>query len=79
MEHCAKVFTSTCAIMQPSLVVALGPGPAAFLSRGREQELDAWKSNTIRRIDRLPIKIIQLEGVTHKTVCIALVHPSYHI
>jgi uracil-DNA glycosylase len=77
MGHCAKFFARTCADMKPSLIVALGPGPAAFLASTWQQELDAWSSNAIGGIDRLPIGIVQLEGVEHKTVCIAVVHPSY--
>jgi uracil-DNA glycosylase len=77
MKHCTKLFVRTCAEIKPSLIVALGPGPSAFLADTWRKELDAWGANTIGGIDRLPIGTVQLENVDHKTVCVAVVHPSY--
>ena len=77
MKECAKFFVRTCADIKPSLIVALGPGPAAFLAKIWLKELNAWNSNTIRGMDNLPIGTVQMEDVDHKTVCMAIVHPSY--
>lgn len=77
MAICSQFLTGTCAAMQPSLIVALGPGPAAFLGTVWPRELGPWQRNSIAAIDALPLASIQLEGVSHKTVCVALVHPCY--
>lgn len=77
MRHCTQFFAMTCSVVEPSLIVALGPGPAAFLASVIKSELKPWESNTIAGMDRLPINTIQLEEVEHRTVCVAIVHPCY--
>lgn len=77
MRECAKFFARTCADLKPSMIVALGPGPAAFIATVWPRQLKQWKSNNIKGIDSLPIGVVQIEGVTHRTVCTSVVHPCY--
>jgi hypothetical protein len=77
MHECAKFFAKTCADLKPSMIVALGPGPAAFVANVWPRELKQWMGNNIKSMDSLPIGVVQIEGVTHRTVCTAVVHPCY--
>jgi hypothetical protein len=77
MRECAKFFARTCADLKPSMIVALGPGPAAFVATVWPRQLKQWVSNNIEGMDSLPIGVVQIEGVTHRTVCTAVVHPCY--
>src|SRR5947209_1826807 len=42
MASCVRFFQCTLAMMQPSLIVALGTGPGAFLSHVWPKELIPW-------------------------------------
>jgi hypothetical protein len=77
MHECRTFFLLTCANMKPSMIVALGPGPAAFLASTWPHELKQWMDNNIEGMDSLPIGVVQMEGVAHRTVCTAVVHPCY--
>jgi hypothetical protein len=43
MASCVRFFEYTLAIMQPSLIVALGTGPGAFLSHVWPKDLSQWR------------------------------------
>ena len=77
MRDCTDFFAEVCAEMEPSLILALGPGPAKFLFTIWKQELSAWKANKIKGMDILPIGIVQIPSMGHQTVCTAVVHPCY--
>jgi len=77
MKNCSKFFARTCADMKPSLIVALGPGPAAFMANTWPRELVGWRVNNIGGMDSTPFESVQIEGVSHRTVCTAVVHPCY--
>jgi hypothetical protein len=77
MRECAKFFAKTCVDLKPSMIVALGPGPAAFMATVWPRELKQWMSNNIEGMDSLPIGVVQIEGVPHRIVCTAVVHPCY--
>lgn len=77
MRDCAKFFAKTCTDLKPSMIVALGPGPAAFMASVWPRELKQWSGNSIESMDSLPISVVQIEGVTNRTVCAAVVHPCY--
>jgi hypothetical protein len=77
MRECSKAFSKTCADMTPSLIVALGPGPAAFVANTWPRELGRWTSNSIDGMDGMPLGTVQIDGAKHKTVCTAVVHPCY--
>jgi hypothetical protein len=77
MRECSDFFLKTCADIKPSMIVALGQGPAAFLANTWSRELMRWSGNNIAAMDSLPIGIVQIEGVTYQTVCTAVVHPCY--
>jgi len=77
MHECRNFFLATCVVMKPSMILALGPGPAAFLASVWPNELKQWMGNNIEAIDSLPIGVVKIEGVTHRTVCTSVVHPCY--
>lgn len=74
IDSCVRFFKDTLAIMQPSLIVALGAGPAAFLSHVWPKDLSPWRAYTIEGLDDLPIAMVDCDGQT--AVCVAITHPS---
>jgi hypothetical protein len=54
MESCIEFFQTTLKELQPSLIVALGTAPAAFLSWVFPKELICWRGNTWRNVDQTP-------------------------
>ena len=76
MRECVQFFKLTYKAMQPRLIVALGPGPAAFLADVWPSHLGAWKANTISCLDLLPIGRLQQAQEQFDAVCTAITHPS---
>lgn len=77
MRDCTRFFLETCAALQPSMIVTLGPGPAAFLAAVWRRDLKPWSRNTIEGIDSLPFGSVQIESLPYRTVCASVVHPCY--
>jgi hypothetical protein len=76
MLECTEFFRFTYAAMQPRLIVALGPGPAAFLGSVWPSSLGVWRANTITGLNLLPIGMVQHARQGYDTVCTAITHPS---
>lgn len=76
MASCVEFFGYTYKTMQPRLVIALGKGPAAFLSHVWPKELIQWREYTFRKLDDLPIATVHFQG--QSTIYVAITHPSMH-
>lgn len=76
IEQCHAFFQYTCKVMQPILVIALGPAAAAFLGYLKPEELGTWRATSMEAMTTQPIGQIEMGGVPHEIVCTALVHPS---
>lgn len=76
MASCVEFFGYTYTTMHPRLVIALGKGPAAFLSHVWPKELIQWRENTFRKLDDLPMATVYFQG--QSAVCVAITHPSMH-
>lgn len=74
MASCVQFFKDTFTIMQPRLIVALGTGPAAFLSHVWPETLSQWRGYTLQHLDDLPMAIVHFQG--RAAVCVAITHPS---
>lgn len=71
---CAAFFTLTVREMQPSLIVALGSAPAAFLSFVFPETLLKWAGNKWSAIDALPSAVVAVRSL--RIACVAITHPS---
>lgn len=67
-------FRLTIQKVKPDLIVALGVGPAAFLSYLWPESLMRWRGRSIKCLDDLPMGRVQLEA--YSAVCVAITHPS---
>jgi hypothetical protein len=67
-------FEYTYIMMRPRLIIALGKGPAAFLSHVWPKELSPWRGYTLQKLDELPIASVSLQS--HAAICTAITHPS---
>ena len=74
MTECVGFFEYTFKIMRPRLIIGLGIGPAAFLSRVWPKDLVSWRKYTLQGMDDLPMATVHLQGQT--AVCVAITHPS---
>jgi hypothetical protein len=76
MDSCVRFFECTFTAMQPRLIVALGTGPAAFLSNVWPTDLTSWgrRPRRIQNLDDLPMATVNFQGRT--AVCVAITHPS---
>jgi hypothetical protein len=74
MALCIEFFGYTYAMMRPRLVIALGKGPAAFLSHVWPKELSRWRKYGMRHLDDLPMARIDFQNET--AICVAITHPS---
>ena len=73
MQSCIDHFALTFSAMHPSLLVALGTGPAAFLSHVWPEHLSAWRGHTWQAINDLPIAEFTVDS--RSVVCITTSHP----
>ncbi len=73
MRSCIDHFTLTMAKVQPMLIVALGTGPAAFLSHVWPEHLVAWRGHRWSNINELPIAEFAVDH--RRLVCITTSHP----
>ena len=76
MPKCEEFFKDTFREIRPRLIVALGLGPAAFLARIWQPELGPWGGFSWKDIDSLESGMAWVETETHKSVCVAVTHPS---
>jgi hypothetical protein len=74
MSSCIDFFGLTFQKILPSLVVALGIGPAAFLGHVWADSLHRWRGCSISSIDALPSAAVEVKG--HLAECVAITHPS---
>lgn len=82
MRRCVAYFRFTLRVVKPTLVVALGKGPALFLGEVWPRELTKWKFPADRKLeriqwsdlDRLWVETIPFEGRSLR--CVAVNHPS---
>lgn len=74
MASSIRFFGYTLATMQPSLIVALGAGPGAFLSHVWPKDLSPWRVYTIKGLDALPMATVGFGE--QRGVCVAITHPS---
>ncbi len=72
MASCVGFFKYTFTMIQPRLIVALGTGPAAFLSHVWPKDLRSWRGYSIPDLDNLPMAFVQEQTA----VCVAITHPS---
>jgi hypothetical protein len=72
MTSCVGFFKYTFTLMNPRLIVALGKGPAAFLSHVWPNDLRSWRGYSIPAMDDLPMAFVQEQTV----MCVAITHPS---
>ena len=74
MTACVGFFEYTFKIMRPRLIIGLGIGPAALLSRVWPKGLVSWSKYALQGMDDLPMATVHLLGQT--AVCVAITHPS---
>lgn len=74
MASCLEFFRFTCSTIRPTLIVALGIGPAAFLSHVWPDQLAPWGRYALQHLDYLPKAVVELNG--DQLVCVAITHPS---
>ncbi len=74
MVLCIEFFGYTYAMMRPRLIIALGTGPAAFLSHVCPGELSTWRKYGMRHLDDLPMAGIHFQN--QAAICVAITHPS---
>jgi hypothetical protein len=75
MQQCLDFFDRTLAVLQPRLVIALGPGVAAFISRYWPLELQEWSGNSVASMDERPVMEVGYEN--RFILCTAITHPSH--
>jgi len=74
MSSCAKFFEYAYAITKPRLIIALGKGPAAFLSYIWPEELGPWRKYPVQNLNDLPMASVCLQE--QRAICVAITHPS---
>lgn len=74
MESCVEFFNFTLARLHPTLIVALGTGPASFLSFVWPEAVEVWQGYSIPCLDELPMAKVRTEN--QDAVCVAITHPS---
>jgi hypothetical protein len=74
MRACIQFFEYTLATLHPKLIVALGAGPAAFLSHVWPERLGLWRGCAIPCLDDLPMATVRYQN--RPVVCVATIHPS---
>jgi hypothetical protein len=74
MKDCVGFFHETLSTVRPKLIVALGTGTPAFLSRIWPKELGAWAGRSIASMDQIPSSSVPFAGGT--CICTAITHPS---
>jgi hypothetical protein len=74
-SECVGFFKETLAEMSPRLIIALGMGPAAFLSWVWPECLMAWRQRSWELIDQSP-PIVNVGHHDHPIVCAVITHPS---
>ena len=74
MGSCLEFFRTLLRELRPSLIVALGTAPAAFISYAFPEALAGWSGNAWRCIDQQPTGIVQ-NGI-FTSACVAITHPS---
>jgi uracil-DNA glycosylase len=77
LASCIEFFGYTYAMMRPRLIIALGTGPAAFLSHVCPRELNTWRKYGMRHLDDLPMASIHFQN--QAAICVAITHPSMPI
>jgi len=75
MKTCVGFFKETLSVVQPKLIVALGTGAPALLSRLWPEELGEWSGSSIASMDAKPIAMVNSGG--NKIICTAITHPSH--
>ncbi len=76
MKDCKEFFIASVSAVKPKLIVALGPGAAAFISKVWPDKLAEWGGCTIDSMDRKHWNSILFEN--EAIVCTAITHPSAH-
>jgi len=71
MARCLEFFNVTYLSLQPRLIIALGTGPAAFLSHFWRDPLPHWRKYRWADVDQGPVV-----EVPNAAVCVAITHPS---
>lgn len=74
MTLCLQFFRVTLERIKPKCIIALGTGPAAFLSRVWPQELLRWSKYSMAGLDDLPRAFVRLRDAS--ALCVAIAHPS---
>jgi hypothetical protein len=82
MQRCIDYFRSTLKIVRPSLIVALGKGPALFLGEAWPDQLRDWRfpaecklgGVSWKHLDRTFIGATEFDGLSLQ--CVAVNHPS---
>ncbi len=76
MHDCTEFFTKSVSKIKPKLIVVLGPGAAAFVSKVWPHTFAEWGGCTISSMDRKPMDSVVFER--EPIVCAAITHPSAH-
>ena len=76
MKECTEFFTTTISTVKPKLIVVLGTGASAFISKVWPHRFEEWGGCTIASMDRKPMDFVDFEG--ESIVCTAITHPSAH-
>jgi hypothetical protein len=75
MKKCLYIFERTLSVIRPTLVIALGTGASAFLSRTWPEKLGIWNAMSIASLDKLPFEQVEFEN--RRITCTAITHPSH--
>ncbi len=73
MQSCITSFLLTFSKTRPTLLIALGTGPAAFLSYVWPDYLGPWRGHKWEYINQLPLAEFAVDN--HPIVCITTSHP----
>ena len=73
MQSCIAYFLLTFTKIKPTLLIALGTGPAAFLSHVWPEYLGLWRGHKWKYINQLPLAEFTVDH--QPVVCIATSHP----
>jgi hypothetical protein len=74
MTSCLQFFRLTLEKIRPRLIIALGTGPAAFLSHIWPSALQQWGERSLGCLDDLPKARVSYED--YSAICVAIAHPS---
>ena len=74
LRPCLDLFRKTLGEVNPSLIVALGKTPAAFLSHIFPETLLPWRECSTKAMDKIPYGAVSYGQF--KTLCVAISHPS---